>query len=71
MELNAMKNYATLDELMENMNGKAVKVYSGKDDCCRCGCGGKYYYAGSKLFNAMLCLIVLRGNILKLTKSVC
>lgn len=54
MVLDAMKNYATLDELMENMNGKVVKVYSGKDDRCRCGCGGKYYYAGSKQFNAML-----------------
>lgn len=27
-----------------------TKVYRGKDNYCRCGCGGNYYYKGEKGF---------------------
>lgn len=30
------------------------KIYSGKDNCCRCGCKGKYYEPKDKMFKSML-----------------
>lgn len=30
------------------------KIYSGRDHCCRCGCGGKYYYPQDRMFNSIL-----------------
>lgn len=50
----SVKKFASLDELFEHTGKSIAKIYSGKDHCCRCGCGGKYYYAGSKLFNGMI-----------------
>ena len=50
----SVKKFASLDELFEHTGKGIAKIYSGKDHYCRCGCGGKYYYAGSKLFNGII-----------------
>lgn len=34
--------------------GTISKIYSGQDNCCRCGCRGKYYNKGDKMFAGML-----------------
>lgn len=34
--------------------GTITKIYSGKDNCCRCGCQGKYYSRGDKMFAGIL-----------------
>lgn len=34
--------YFNLLNFLKSKN--VIKIYKGKDDCCRCGCGGKYYY---------------------------
>ena len=40
-----------------------VKIYKGKDDYCRCGCGGKYHYSKFDRFvkNAILAFHELRS----------
>ena len=39
-------------------NKEIVKIYKGKDDHCRCGCGGKYHYSPSKrLLNNAKCAL--------------
>lgn len=35
-------------------NGTITQVYSGIDNGCRCGCKGKYYNRGDKMFPGML-----------------
>ena len=32
------------------MNKNIIKIYAGKDNWCRCGCGGHYYYHGESGF---------------------
>jgi hypothetical protein len=32
----------TKDEFLQTDISKISQVYSGKRDCCRCGCGGEY-----------------------------
>lgn len=34
--------------------GKITKVYDGKDNACRCGCEGKYYYESDNAFPYIL-----------------
>ena len=47
--------YKAYPSLKTILNGKTVtKIYSGKDDCCRCGCGGTYIYPYNKRFNYVL-----------------
>lgn len=38
MKINGMK----IEEFLKDKN--VYKIYVGKDNCCRCGCGGTYYY---------------------------
>lgn len=43
----------TLNEILEKAGRKESdikKIYRGKDNYCRCGCGGKYYDRGEKGF---------------------
>jgi hypothetical protein len=35
-------------------NFTITKIYKGKDNHCRCGCGGKYYYPGDPSFKRIL-----------------
>lgn len=35
-------------------DGTITKIYSGQDNCCRCGCRGKYYNKGDKMFAGMV-----------------
>jgi hypothetical protein len=35
-------------------NFTITKIYKGKDNCCRCGCGGKYYYPDNRSFKRIL-----------------
>ena len=35
-------------------DGTITQVYSGLDNACRCGCKGKYYRRGDKMFPGML-----------------
>ena len=45
------------------LKGKSiVKVYAGKDNYCRCGCGGDYFYNGDNGFNECLKLAFQRCN---------
>lgn len=44
---------AKMAEVFDKIN-HATKVYSGRDHVCRCGCAGKYYYAGDKLFKTIV-----------------
>lgn len=45
---------ALTEEYMKTTFGKTFgnisKIYHGKDHWCRCGCGGKYFYPGSRGF---------------------
>ena len=46
-----------LDEILKPAGwtvDSIVKIYSGLDHCCRCGCGGKYYKRGSVEFKRIL-----------------
>ena len=40
---------------LENLfiTNKIKQIYHGKDNCCRCGCGGKYYTPSDKFFKIM------------------
>lgn len=49
-----VKDFETLDALFKHTGKGLAKIYAGLDRNCRCGCGGKYYYAGSKQFNSMI-----------------
>lgn len=46
----------TLNELIANTNAnvKISQIYHGKDNWCRCGCGGNYYTEGDKGFTRAL-----------------
>ena len=35
-------------------NFNILKIYKGKDNHCRCGCGGKYYYPENRSFDRIL-----------------
>lgn len=35
-------------------NFTITKIYKGKDNYCRCGCGGKYYYPEDRSFKRIL-----------------
>jgi hypothetical protein len=37
---------------LRNLN--IIQIYKGKDDHCRCGCGGKYYYPEDRSFKRIL-----------------
>ena len=39
---------------MDNNTRQIYKIYSGRDNVCRCGCAGKYYNLGDKMFNSIL-----------------
>jgi len=39
------------------------QIYYGKDHYCRCGCGGKYAYPGSKGFTRYANAIINLGGI--------
>ena len=43
-------NGKTIEEFFKNKN--IVKIYVGKDNCCRCGCRGDYFYKDN---NAAAC----------------
>lgn len=47
----------TFNEIL-NAAGKStdniIKIYRGKDNYCRCGCGGKYFYPGDRGFTRAL-----------------
>jgi hypothetical protein len=46
------KSFPSLSEILKDK--EVIKIYSGKDDYCRCGCGGKYHYPSARMFKAML-----------------
>lgn len=58
-----------LDKILEDAGRKnqpIIKIYYGGDNCCRCGCKGKYAWPGTKLFNSYLKKIersTLVGNV--------
>lgn len=37
--------------LVKSMRDNISKVYIGKVNTCRCGCGGEYYYADGRVWN--------------------
>lgn len=41
-------------EFIEIANKKITKIYKGKDNHCRCGCGGTYYYPEDRGFKRVL-----------------
>lgn len=46
-----------LDEVLKQANWteeSIVKIYHGFDNCCRCGCGGRYFDRGTPGFNRAL-----------------
>lgn len=36
------------------LENRIEKVYSGRDNCCRCGCRGKYYTPENKMFKSIM-----------------
>ena len=46
-----------------------VKVYAGKDNYCRCGCGGDYFYNGDNGFNECLKLAFQRFNSMRCSSN--
>lgn len=52
-----LKDFEHIDDAIKFMrdNGyEFIKAYKGKDNHCRCGCGGKYYYPEHKSFERIL-----------------
>lgn len=45
-------------EKLLNAHGRSVaditKIYHGRENCCRCGCGGNYFERGDRGFTRVL-----------------
>lgn len=41
-----------------------TRIYSGKNHCCRCGCGGRYFEKSDKSFQSVLARLerMMRDN---------